>query len=235
MRLPSIPSVPSLSHQTFDTVLGAVYVGVVTNLMLVIACLPVVVGIVTTDPARSWPLLAVLAPLCAPALSAAFTVFSRFSSSERSTDAVRTFWQAWRATSLRSLTVGALTTVVVVVLAVDVRAVWTQRVGAVAIPVFVVLIVLTVVTALHALVALAERPRARVRDALRASLYLAMRRWYLTAVSLFTLGLLLAFVAAKPAVAFGLAAAPLLYVVWANSRFTLRPALEPPDPHPVPA
>ncbi len=230
MRLP----VPSISHQTYDTVIGAVYVGVVTNLLLVVGCLPLVLGLVTTDPTRSWPLLAAVAPLCAPALCAAFAVFARFSA-ERSTEAVRTFWRAWRATWRRAATVGALTTAAVVVLAVDVRAVWAQRVGAVAIPVFVVLIVLMVITALHALVALAERPRARVRDALRASLYLALRRWYLTAVSLFTLGLLLALVAAKPAVAFGLAAAPLLYPVWANSRFTLRPALEPPDPTPVPA
>ncbi len=230
MRL-SVPAVPSISHQTFDTVLGAVYVGVVTNLMLVVAGLPLVVGVVTTDPVRSWPLLALVTPLCAPALSAAFTVFARFSA-ERSTDVVRTFWRAWHATWRRSVTVGALTTAVVVVLAVDVRAVWQQRIGAIAIPVLVVLIVLAVITALHALVALAERPRARVRDALRASLYLALRRWYLTAVSLFTLGLLLALVAARPAVALGLAAAPLLYAVWANSRFTLRPAL---DTSPVPA
>ena len=39
--------------------------------------------------------------------------------------------------------------------------------------------------------------------------------------------------AAKPALAIGLATAPLLYVVWANSRFSLRPAL--PAAHEAPS
>ena len=97
---------------------------------------------------------------------------------------------------------------------------------AVAVPVLVTLAVLVVSTATLALVGVVERPRARVRDLLRAGLYLAVRRWYLTAVSLFVLGLLVALVAARPAVGLGLAAAPLLYVVWANSRYALSPALD---------
>jgi len=71
-----------------------------------------------------------------------------------------------------------------------------------------------------------ERPRARVRDLLRAALYLAARRWYLTVVSLLVLGLLCTLIAARPALGLGLAAAPLLYVVWANSRYALLPVLE---------
>jgi hypothetical protein len=34
-----------------------------------------------------------------------------------------------------------------------------------------------------------------------------------------------ALLAARPAIAIGVAASPLLYIVWANSRFTLNPAL----------
>jgi len=45
-------------------------------------------------------------------------------------------------------------------------------------------------------------------------------------VSLTTLGVLAGIVAARPAIGFGLAAAPLLYVVWANSQFALRPVLD---------
>jgi hypothetical protein len=71
-----------------------------------------------------------------------------------------------------------------------------------------------------------ERPTVRLRDVLKASLYLAIRRWYLTLLSLLVLVLLVEVVAAKPAIGLGLVAAPLLYVVWANSRFTLRTALD---------
>ncbi|MFC7480077.1 hypothetical protein ACFQX7_08605 [Luedemannella flava] len=92
--------------------------------------------------------------------------------------------------------------------------------------------ILTVATGLLGLVTLAERPAARLRDVARACAYLAVRRWYLTAMSLLVLALLAQLVTARPALALGLAAAPLLYVVWANSRSCLRVAL---DPAPQPA
>lgn len=125
--------------------------------------------------------------------------------------------------------------VAVVVLAVDARAVWGSRIGAVAIPFFVTVGVLTVATATLALVGLAERGDVRVRDLLRAALYLAVRRWYLSAASLVVVGLGLAMVATRPVLGLGLAAAPLLYVVWANSRYAMRPVLHLDDAEPVPA
>jgi len=215
-----------IKHETLGAVFDMVYVGLMTNLLLVVSCLPLVAALLTTDPARSWPLLAVLAPLCAPGVCAAFAVLGAFSG-ERSTTAVRTFAKSWRACLRRAATLGALSSAALVVLGVDARAAWGRSIGAVAIPVLVTAMVLIAATSLLALVVLAERPAVRLRDALRACLYLALRRWYLTAFSMAVLTLLEALVASRPAIAFGLAAAPLLYVVWANSRFTLREALGP--------
>jgi uncharacterized membrane protein YesL len=223
---------PLVSHDTYNQVFATVYVALMTNLLLVVACLPFVVGLVATDPTRSWPLLALVTPPCAAALAAAFAVFARFSA-EGSTAVVRTFATAWRASLRRALSIGALATAGLIVLGVDARVVWPNRLGALAIPVIATLAVLVVATATLALVGVAERPGARVRDLLGAALYLAVRRWYLTVVSLLVLGLLVALVAARPALGLGLAAAPLLYVVWANSRYALRPALDPARPHPA--
>ena len=213
-------------HETFNQVFDTAYLVLMTNLLLVIACLPVVAGLIVTDPTRSWPVLALVAPLSAPALAAAFTVFAEFSAHGTAT-VVRTFAAAWRSLFRRAATIGALTVGALVVLGVDGRAVWPNPLGAVAIPVIVTLAVLVISTATLALVGVVDRPGARVRDLLRAALYLAVRRWYLTAVSLCVLGLLVALVAARPALGLGLGAAPLLYVVWANSRYALSPALDP--------
>jgi len=212
-----------ISHDTYSQVFGTVYVALMTNLLLVLACLPFVVVLVVTDPVRSWPLLA---------LCAAFAVFAAFSA-EGTTAVARTFARSWRSVARRALAIGALVSGAVVVLGVDARAAWQSRVGAVAIPVIAVLVVLILATGLLALVAVVERPRARVRDLLRAALYLAVRRWYLTAASLLVLGLLATLVAARPALGLGLAAAPLLYVVWANSRYALLPILEPANDRPL--
>lgn len=211
-----------ISHDTLGTVLGAVHLGLVTNLLLVVATAPLMVVLVATDLTRSWPLLVLLAPLAFPALVAAAAGFAD------STDGVvRTFARAWRRSFGKGLALGALVTAVLAVLVVDVRYLFGHTAGAVAIPVLVTLGVLVAVTAVHAVVGLAEQPAARLRDLLRWSAYLGVRRWYLSAVSLVVLALLGGVVLSRPAIGLGLAAAPLLYAVWGNTRFALRPAFEP--------
>ena len=214
-----------VTHRTYEQVFSTVYLALMTNLLLLTAGFGFVAVLVGTDVVRTWPLLMVLAPFTAPGLTAAFTVYARFSD-DGAVQVVRTFSASWRATFRRATALGAMVTVAVVVLAVDVRAVWGSRVGAVAIPVFVTLAFLVVATGMLALVAIADRPDARLRDLVKASAYLGVRRWYLTAFSLAIGGVLVAVVAARPAVGLGLAAAPLLYAVWANCRFALRPVLD---------
>jgi uncharacterized membrane protein YesL len=220
-----------IRHNTYATIFDTVYVGLTVNLLFILGCLPLLAATALTDPARSWPLLAVIAPLCAPGLCGVFAVLSAFSGG-RSTAVLSTFGRAWRACWRRAMGLGAVCAAVVVVLAVDIRFAWGRTAGALAIPVLATLIALTVATTLLGLVALAEHPAARLREVLRASAYLAVRRWYLTAASLVVLALLAQLVVTRPALALGLAAAPLLYVVWANSRFTLRAALADPQPSP---
>jgi uncharacterized membrane protein YesL len=218
-------------HETYGLVFGAVYVALMTNALLLGSCLPLVAALLTTDPSRSWPLLALLAPGCAPAICAAFAVLGAYTI-DRDTAVTRTFVRAWRATARRALTAGSCASAALVVLGVDARGAWGRPVGALVLPLLVVAMVLVVATTLLVLAVIAERPRVRLRDAGRVCLYLAVRRWHLTVVSLLTIALFEAFRAARPALALGLAAAPLLYVVWANSRFTLTAALGP-SPGPV--
>jgi uncharacterized membrane protein YesL len=215
-----------IRHETLGTIFELVYLVLMTNILLVIGCLPLVAGLVATDPARSWPLLALVAPLCTPGLCAVFAVYSAYGA-DRSIAVITTFVRAWRASLRRACALGAVTSAGFVVLGVDLRAAWGKPVGAVAIPMLVVAGVLVAATALLAVVTLAERPTARLRDVARASLYLALRHWYLTALSFVLLAVLEALFASRPALALGVAAAPLLYGVWANSRFSLRTVLGP--------
>ncbi|MFY1635005.1 hypothetical protein ACN27F_17320 [Solwaraspora sp. WMMB335] len=212
-------------HDTIAAVFDGVYVALVTNLLLVAGCLPLVVLAFTTEAARSWPLYALVAPVCAPGLCGVFAVMSGYSAGERGA-VLRTFGRAWRATAGPATRWAAAATALLVVLGVDAAAAWGHRVGALTLPILAVLTLLTAGTALLGLVTIAERPTARLRDVVRACGYLAVRRWYLTAGSLLILALLLQLFAARPAIALGVAAAPLLYTVWANSRFSLRPALD---------
>ncbi|WP_169925405.1 DUF624 domain-containing protein [Sanguibacter antarcticus] len=204
------------------------YLVVVTNLMLVVAGLPLLLLLVTTDPRRSWPALVLAAVLAVPALSGAFGVFRAFTV-DRSTAVARVFWLTWRQQLRRSLALGTLAAGTGVMIVVDVIAVSGTRLGAAVTPALLVLGGLAATTTLIALVASVERPDARLREVLKVSLYLGSRRWYLTVVSFGVLILLAVTFTSHPALALGLAAAPLLYAVWGNSRFVLLPVLAP-DP-----
>jgi len=130
-----------VSHETWASLIGMIYLGLIVNLLLVVSSLPLVVLLVTTDPLYSWPLLAIAVGLVA-------------------------------------------------------------------------------------LVAISEVPTARLRDVLRAGLYLSLRRWYLTAASLAALAAQVAVFATAPALGLGLTASAALFFAWTNSRFTLRPVLD---------
>jgi hypothetical protein len=78
-------------------------------------------------------------------------------------------------------------------------------------PMFAVLAVLVV----------AVLPYALVGASLRAAAYVALRRWYLSALNVLVLAVLVAVLLVKPSVGVLIACAPLLYVVWSNARYAL--------------
>ncbi|MEL7978003.1 ferredoxin-NADPH reductase [Isoptericola sp. F-RaC21] len=213
---------PRIVHQEmYETVFGAVYAGLAANLLLALAALPVLALLLGTDVRASWPALVLVAPLLGPALVATFGAFAAFSD-DGSTAVVRAFARAYRRHFRRAVAVGGLGTTTLLVLAVDGAAAWGSPIGAAAIPVLAVLGVLALATTVIALAAVPELPGARLRDVLRASLYVAVRRWYLSGPALLVLALLAGVVTARPAVGLGLAAAPLLFAVWGAARYALR-------------
>ncbi|GAB6903532.1 hypothetical protein [Kineosporia succinea] len=193
-------------YETWTGVIGTVWLFLSTNLFVVIAVLPF---LLTASTPRLWP---VLAPLWAPAAVAAF---ARFGGREPVS-----FVHHWRRSLAPALRTGAAASFVLVVLAVDAHLL--RNAMPAVIPLLAVLALLVVITTLHVLVGLAEHPGLRVRDLARAGLYLGLRHWCLTGVSLLVLALLGGAVVLRPALGLGLALAPLLYVVWANCRYSLR-------------
>lgn len=216
-----------ITHDTWSTLIGVVYLGLMTNLLMVVGCLPFVVLLITTDPAMSWPLLALTAPLGAPAVAAACTTFRENARGDN--QVVRVFLQAWRETWRHAMLLGAIVVGALVVLIVDLRVIADTAAAVVGVPVLVVLSAAALIVGLLGLVAISEAPTARLRDVLKASLYLGLRRWYFSALSFTVLGLQFALFTTMPAFALGLTAAPALYVAWANSRYCLRPVLDTDD------
>ena len=220
----SAPAGRIFNHEKYELVWGTIYVGLATNALVVVACLPLVIMLFTTNPAASWPMLAILAFLLGPALTGAFAAFRGFSETG-STTAVRTFWKAWARNFQRTATIAALLAALTTIGGINIAFLWNeQALGAALIPLQVILIVLGMVTALMALVGQLDHPQLRLLDLLRLALFVAVRRWYLSLIGLVMLGLLGTVVTELPAIGLGLAIAPLLYVTWGAARNAWRPA-----------
>ncbi len=212
-----------VTHETWASVIGMVYLGLIVNLLLLLTCLPFVVLLATTDPTRSWPLLAAAAAAAAPGATAAFRAFREHDASRLGP--ARAFVLGLRQTWRRALVIGAVVVAIVVVALVDVRLLSATPFAVAVVPLLGVVAVLAIAVGMLSLVALAEAPDARLRDIVKASAYLSMRRWYLTAVSLIGIVAQGAVFTTAPAIGLGVTASAVLYLVWANSRFTLRPVL----------
>lgn len=212
-----------ISNGTYASLFGVVYLGLMTNVLLLVASFPLVALLITTDPSRSWPVLLIAAVLAAPGISAASSAFRAHAAG--SGQVIRSFLAGWRATWRKALAIGAIAGAILAVVLVDVRFFSSGPMGVVVIPVLAVIAVLTLAASLNALVALSEVPGARLRDIAKAALLLSVRRWYLSIVSLGIIAVQAVLFSTMPAIAIGLSAAPALYLAWANARFTLRPAL----------
>ncbi|MBP2436368.1 DUF624 domain-containing protein [Microbacterium amylolyticum] len=212
-----------IPHSFYSAIFHTCYLVLGINIALAVSCLPLIVLLVTTDPSLSWPLMAPAAAVCAPALGAAFGVFREHSDGERSV--FRPFLRTYRAVFWRALAVGAITSAVVTVAAVDVFVLVPTGVGALVAPLLVVLALLALVTGATALVGIAEAPAARLSVALRAALLLAVRRWPLAIGTLAVIGVQAIIFVQAPAIAIGVTAGAVWYVVWSGGRYTLQPAL----------
>lgn len=208
----------------FTRISNLLYVGLATNLLLAVSSLPLLVVVIGLDPTQALVPLAIATVIATPGLPAVFEVFRRYSD-EGSVEVVRTFLRAWLHHLRRSLQVGLLAVIAAAVFAVDIVWVWRQPFGAIAVPLLGIGVGLTAAITLGCLVAVVDRPDASLRILAKAAGYLMLRRWYLTAVSTVAAAALCAVVAQRPALGIGIAAAPLLYLMWANTRHALTPIL----------
>jgi uncharacterized membrane protein YesL len=215
----------------FLTVTGLLYVMLATNLALVVTAAPWWGLALLVDLRLSWPWAGLCAILLAPGLAGAYAVFAAYSR-DGDIGALRGFFASWRASWRRVWPVGLALQGLVLVVGVDLYALTLWGYGLVGLPIAAVLIGLAILTGLISWVGLAERPDLTRRAVVRASLYLGVRKFGWSALSLLVLGLVASITWARPAIGLGLLLAPGLYVIWGNSRRTLSPILPPDAPVP---
>ncbi|MCL2516238.1 MAG: hypothetical protein FWD85_03390 [Microbacteriaceae bacterium] len=216
---------PTLSQPGFDLVFGYVYTGLAVNLSMALANLPLAVSLaLVRQPGAAWPFFVVLSLTLAPSLVGAFTAFDAMNAGD--TRPFRAFWLGWRRGMKRAGLLGLALDGLVLVVGLDLASTAGAPVGAALVPVLVAVVAVAVAVVVLALAGFAaggvgaDAPTAAL---LKASVYLAIRRWPLTLLSLAALTAAVAFVLAQPVLGTLLGVAPLLFVVFSNARATLAP------------
>jgi len=207
----------TLTAGTYERGFRGVWTALVVNLLLAVAASPLLLALgLADDPLDAVPFFAVLSCVCGPALLGAFGAFA---ADDRP---ARAFLTAYRQGFRRGLALWAIGAAVLGMLAVDVVGAVSGEVAFARplLPMFVVLAVLVVAVLPYAFVAPREVPLGAT---LRAAAVVALRRWYLSALNLLVLAVLVGVLLVKPGIGVLVACAPLLYVVWSNARYALHP------------
>ena len=110
-------------------------------------------------------------------------------------------------------------------LGVDLAVVQSMPEIGLLVPLIVVVAALTVSLTVTAIAGVVLLPEARMKSILKASLYLAVQRWYLSLAMLVLLGIIASAAVLQPVLGIALAPAPLLFVIWSNASFAFHAVL----------
>ncbi|GAB6856447.1 DUF624 domain-containing protein [Microbacterium xylanilyticum] len=214
-----------LPQETMESMFGYAYAILMTDLLLVIANLPLAVLLfVARDALQAWPTALLASLTLAPSLAGAFEVFRRLRGDEPPRP-FAAFWHGYRRRGAAAALIGLATALVVGFVLYDAAILTGTPWAALAAPTLGLAAAWAVATCTTAVAGLVLYPQASARAIVKAAVYLAVRRWYFSVFALALLGTAAAAVLVQPVLG-ALAPGLLLYVVFANADFAYRRALE---------
>jgi len=218
--------IPSPGFETFGGIFGFIYTFLAGNVMMALANAPLVLCLaLVADPVAAWPFFLALSVTVPPSLSGLFASFQALNDDGAAAKPVASFLRGYRRGFRRAAPVGLAAVALLLFLGVDLAIVQSMPAAAILVPVMVVAAAITVSVAAMAVAGVVILPDAGLKNLLKASLYLAVQRWYLSLAMLVLLGIIASAALLQPVLGVALAPAPLLFVVWSNAAFAFSTAL----------
>lgn len=206
--------------ETFGSIFAFVYTFLAVNVLLAVTNAPLVFFLYAViEPAASWPFFLALSLTVLPSLGGAFAAFHALRAEESVSRPVAAFFSGYRAAFRRAALTGVAAVVVLFVLGLDLILVAGLPAGAVLIPVLVLAVAAAIVVAVNVAAGAVLLPAARLRDLLKAALYISVRRWYLSFAALALLGIVAGAALVQPVLGVALIPSPLLFIVWSNASY----------------
>ena len=220
--------IPSPGFETFGSIFGFIYTFLAGNVLLAIANAPLVLCLaLVADPLTAWPFFLALSATVPPSLAGLFTAFQALNDAGGAVKPVASFLRGYVRSFRRTAPLGLAAIAVLLFLGVDLAAISSLPAAAVLVPVIVVAAAATVSVAVLVIAGVVLLPDARPKSLVKASLYLAVQRWYLSLAMLALLGIIASAALLQPVLGVALAPAPLLFVVWSNAAYAFHTVLRP--------
>lgn len=221
--------IPSPGFETFGGVFGFVYTFLAGNVLMALANAPLVLCLaLVADPIAAWPFFLALSVTIPPSLAGLFASFQALNDDRAAARPVASFLRGYRRGFRRAAVLGLAAVAALLFLGVDLVIVQSMPAAAVLVPVIVVAAALTASVAVLAIAGVVLLPEAGLKGLLKASIYLAVQRWYLSLATLVLLGIIAAAALVQPVLGVALAPAPLLFVVWSNAAYAFHTVLHKP-------
>lgn len=212
--------------ETFGSVFGFIYTFLAGNVLLAAANAPLVLCLaLVADPAAAWPFFLALTVTVAPSLAGIFAAFRSLNDDGGAVKPVAAFLSGYQRSFRRAAPLGVGAVAVLMFLGVDLVIVQAMPAAAVLVPLIVVAAAVTVSLTVTAIAGVVLLPEAGLKSILKASVYLAVQRWYLSVAALILLGIIVSAAVLQPVLGVALAPAPLLFVVWSNASYSFHAAL----------
>lgn len=212
--------------ETFGSVFGFIYTFLAGNVLLAAANAPLVLCLaLVADPAAAWPFFLALTVTVAPSLAGIFAAFRSLNDDGGAVKPVAAFLRGYQRSFRQAAPLGVGAVAVLMFLGVDLVIVQAMPAAAVLVPLIVLAAVVTVSLTVTAIAGVVLLPEAGLKSILKASVYLAVQRWYLSVAMLILLGIIVSAAVLQPVLGVALAPAPLLFVVWSNASYSFHAAL----------
>lgn len=212
--------------ETFGNIFGFVYTFLAGNVLMAFANAPLVLCLaLVADPAAAWPFFLALSVTVPPSLAGLFAAFAALHDEGTAVKPVAAFLRGYRQGFRRAAVLGLAAVAVLLFLGVDLVIVQAMPAAALLVPVILVAAAVVLSLAVMATAGVVLLPEAGLRSLMKASLYLCVRRWYLSLAMLVLLVIIATAAVLQPVLGVAFAPAPLLFVIWSNAAYAFHAAL----------
>jgi len=213
--------------EAFGSIFGFVYTFLAVNFLLAAANAPLLAVLaLVADPVAAWPFFLALSVTVAPSLAGAFNAFRSLNETDgAAARPVAAFVVGYGRSFRRAAPVGLGAVALLGFLGADLTFAGAVPQLAVLVPLIVLALATTTCLAVMMIAGTVLLPSAGLKSLFKASLYLCLKRWYLSLAALALLGIVTAAALVQPVLGIALAPAPLLFVIWSNAAYAFHAAL----------